>query len=590
MKRFLITTADERTWSRERPVLFLGEWCRLYNRKSAWMGLDAEVVPYHWDDREKLQRDYCYLQGLHESLLTELSKRLNELHGVNNSLRYWRILVGPWLGYFVQMLFDRWTMLNKAIEEHDVDGCHVLVRDASTVVSNDMAHFCRLFVGDDWNEAIYAQLLKECLDGKIAVEICYAGDVGPLRADTVYVPWHTRLKRLVADAITKANRWLVHSDEYFFISSSLPLLTDFKLQARLGQIPKLWRPVLTPCAKVDMQMRQWQWEARDTLDHFSGVARHMIPRHIPVNYLEAYKALLDCVHNLPWPKQPKGIFTSIAYSADDVFKAWAAEKTEAGVPLVIGQHGGHFGMTPWAFHEEHQIGIADAWLSWGWSDKNNPRIVPVGNLKGFGRHVDYDPVGNALMVEMTIPRYSYHMYAVPVAGQWLSYFEDQCRFISTLPKVLRQQVLVRLYPNDYGWGQMERWRERFPGIQLDSGLKSIHTLIRKCRLYISTYNATTYLESLAWNVPTIIFWNPAHWELRADAIPYIELLKSVGIFHETPESAAQKMTAVWDDVASWWGSEDVQSARTKFCERYSRIPERPLDELENLFRNISKGE
>ena len=183
--------------------------------------------------------------------------------------------------------------------------------------------------------------------------------------------------------------------------------------------------------------------------------------------------------------------------------------------------------------------------------------MPVGNLKSFGRHVDYDLVGNALMVEMTMPRYSYHMYAIPVAGQWLSYFEDQCRFVSALPEVLRQQLLVRLYPNDYGWGQMERWRGRFPGIYLDSGHQSIHTLIRKCRIYISTYNATTYLESLAWNVPTIMFWNPAHWELRADAIPYLELLKSVGIFHETPESAAQKMTAVWDDVASWWGSEAV---------------------------------
>lgn len=34
--RYLITTADERTWKFDRPVLFLGEWCRLYDRRHVW--------------------------------------------------------------------------------------------------------------------------------------------------------------------------------------------------------------------------------------------------------------------------------------------------------------------------------------------------------------------------------------------------------------------------------------------------------------------------------------------------------------------------------------------------------------------------
>jgi len=591
VKRFLVTTANERTWPKDRPVLFLGEWCRLYNRKSVWEGLDSEVVPYHWDDRDKLQRDYDYLQGLYETLLGQLSEQLNQMHGVNHSLRYWRILVGPWLGYFIQMLFDRWAMLKQAIAKHDIDGCRVLAREPNTIIPNDMAHFIALFLGDDWNETIYTQLLQECWGNNIAIEELDPIDNQPLKANVGFVPWRRRLKISAANTVTKANRWIVRSDEYFFISSYLPLLADLKLQYRLGQIPKLWRSVSAPRAEADMRMRQWQWKIQDpiagTVDEFFRIAHRMIPLHIPIAYLEGYKSLMDCIENLPWPKQPKGIFTCNAYSSDDVFKGWAAEKTETGIPLVIGQHGGHFGMTPWAFHEEHQITIADTWISWGWSDKKNPKIVPVGNLKGFGRHVDYDSKGEALMVEMTLPRYSYHMYAVPVAGQWLSYFEDQCCFVSALPEVLRQQVLVRLYSNDFGWGQKERWRERFPDLQLDPGYQSILTLIKKCRIYISTYNATTYLESLAWNVPTIIFWNPAHWELRDDVIPHFELLKSVGIFHETPESAAQQMVTVWDDIRSWWESEAVQDARSEFCACYSHIPDKPLDELETLLRNIA---
>ena len=99
MKRLLITTALEETWPKlqESPVLFLGEWCRLYSRKERWSSMKAKVLPYHWDDRLKLYKDYTYLRDFYEKLLPIISYKFNEIHGVDHSIRYWRILVGPWL-------------------------------------------------------------------------------------------------------------------------------------------------------------------------------------------------------------------------------------------------------------------------------------------------------------------------------------------------------------------------------------------------------------------------------------------------------------------------------------------------------------
>ena len=153
---------------------------------------------------------------------------------------------------------------------------------------------------------------------------------------------------------------------------------------------------------------------------------------------------------------------------------------------------------------------------------------------------------------------------------------------------LRKQVLVRLYVHDYKWCQKERWMSHFPEIQLESGKQPIINLVGKSRLYIATYNATTYLESLAWNMPTIIFWNPIHWELREDAIPYFKLLKSVKIFHETPESAAQQMIKIWDDVLGWWNSEKVQNNRKSFCWSYSRVLENPVKDLGLILEEVDK--
>ena len=85
-------------------------------------------------------------------------------------------------------------------------------------------------------------------------------------------------------------------------------------------------------------------------------------------------------------------------------------------------------MTPFAFHEKHQIDISDKWLSWGWSDSSEPKIIPVGNLKCYDKKVKYNPNGVALMVEMALPRYSEHLATFPISGQWLNYLEDQKRF------------------------------------------------------------------------------------------------------------------------------------------------------------------
>ena len=159
VKRFLITTALEETWRHEEPVLFLGEWCRRYSRRERWSSMDAEVLPYHWDDREKLYADYQDLQDFHERLLQDLTVQLNQIHGGDHSLRYWRILIGPWLGFFIQMLFDRWTSIQRAIRQHELSGTMVLTGREETLVPNDMEDFRHLFVEEEWNHHLYAAIL-----------------------------------------------------------------------------------------------------------------------------------------------------------------------------------------------------------------------------------------------------------------------------------------------------------------------------------------------------------------------------------------------------------------------------------------------
>jgi putative transferase (TIGR04331 family) len=583
VKRFLITTALESTWCENEPVLFLGEWCRRYSRKNRWSTLDSVVLLYHWNDSTQFHADYEYLKVFHERLLQDLTVQLNEIHGVDHSLRYWRILIGPWLGYFVQVLFDRWTSIQQAVSRYDLSGTAVLTSQDGPLVPNDMDDFNQLYIEDAWNHEQYAYILQRFTEVPCIVRVQQAIDAGSDLRPTA-IRWKQRVKQTLMAGYARAAAILSRDRDVFLMHTRLRFRDEMALYRRLGQFPQIWRSVPAVRVAVDDNRRQWVVDGEDRSD-FEACARTLIPRQIPAVYMEGYQRLVQQTRDLSWPKKPKLIWTSMAFSADDVFKAWAGDKVEKGSRLVIAQHGGHYGMGRCSFPEDHEIGISDSYLTWGWDDKEQPQVKPVGQLKAWRplgiRHTEQP---RALLVTVAVPRQSVPMFSATMSSQWLDYFSDQCAFVEALPARIQHALTVRLHAPDRGWDQAARWRDRFPMLQLDDGHSIMADLIRQTRLYIATYNATTYLESLSLEVPTVIFWNPHHWELRDSAIPYFDDLKRVAIFHDNPDSAARHVSAIWDDVDTWWASPSVQDAVGKFMGRYCQQRDDLLDQVEAALR------
>ena len=582
----LITTALEETWpDKKQPVLFLGEWCRLYSRKNAWSDMNGVVAPYHWNDRNKLHQDYLYLEGLYEELLDELYVILNGIHGLNCPKRYWRIIVGPWLGSFVQALFDRWFMLREVVAGNLISNVRLIKHSEFDFIPNDMSEFNSLYTNSFWNEFIYGKILDGMDIPKETVDINTRLNARPeTKSRHGYFRYVvTKSKILVVAFLSLLSR----NNEYFLISPYLPWRMNIFLQVKLGQIPKIWQKIEVPRGAIDPAKRKWGKEQLRANSEFPELVRYLIPRQIPVCYLEGFRMALDSVSKLPWPKNPKLIFTSNSYSDDDLFKIWAAKKACGGSPFLIGQHGGNFGMALWSFYEKHQIEVADFFLTWGWG-LGLKKVIPFFFFKQLKKKIFPSSKGYALLVGLSIPQFSYHMYSGSVgAGQWQHHFEGMCHFVKELPSVLQDKILIRLDSNDNYFSQKARWRDRFPRLKFDAGKIPLPFLMKKARLCIGTYNATVYLESMAQNFPTIIFWDPAHWELRDEAKLYFNELKSAGIFHDSPESAAKHLNLIWDDIESWWGSKDVQVARLNFCNRYAKPSSNPLSLMETCFRKTA---
>jgi putative transferase (TIGR04331 family) len=577
---FLITTADQRFWKTDEPVLFLGEWCKLYSQKAFWQNMDHEVLPYHWDDRKKFFADYQYLQELYERVLADMTRSLNAIHGEDHPVKYWRIIIGPWLFYFIQVFYDRFSCIQRAAQSGKVTDTNTGSYARDSWVPKDYSDFSGWVSEDSYNHFLYSWIIEWM---KPFPYHRRSQDVA-LPAGEAKIKRKTWFKRIAKKLVLIYERHLPHRfNAHVLVSSSLSFADQCRLQLSMSQWPSFFAPeVESPVVEAD-------WAKRQPLclsgghDLFEDSLFQIIPQQIPQAYVEGY-VMLKGRSSAAYPSQPEVILTANDIYANEGFKFWTAQKVQQGTRFASVQHGGFYGQGFLYAFQEHQIRSSDIFYTWGWDSPEHAHIKPLAaaKLNQFKKGVSPDPTGKVLLTLCSMPRYSYHLYSAFLASTGtLSYLNDQFSFIRGLNEAARKDLLIRLYQQDYGWSQKERFQELFPEVAFDMCQKSMIEVMKTSRLFVATYNSTTYLESFSADFPTIMFRNPDHWEILPAAQKYFDGLRQAGILHDTPGSAARKVNEIFADPMAWWCQDRVQAAKDEFCGRFARTSDNWLQEWRN---------
>jgi putative transferase (TIGR04331 family) len=584
--RYLITTADERTWKFDRPVIFLGEWCRLYDRKYIWQGMDAIVAaPYGLGHAQK-DTDHAEARSLEEKLFPILCDALNQHHGTQHGARFWRIVLGHWLRRYVDVILNRVRTLELCMQTHQLSGTSAF-DDRYALTPLDSYAAILAFNDDRWNNALYVRILNLLGNVRCPVEPVAGDETEGFRwhAIAATAPLKRRILKWGYHQVRELIGFLARENDTFIINSYLPKKEEIKLQLALGQVPQLWAsPQFKTTIKPDRVFRQNLSEqiAGRTSDTLFEVMRSLVFEILPVCYLEGFAELTEKVQQLPWPKKPEFIFTSNNFDTDEMFKLWVATKVESGFTYVTGQHGNNYGSSRYMYPSVEEA-TADRFLTWGWTD-GLPQHTPAFLFK-ITRRIgwNYDPNGGLLMIELHEP---HRITTWDGTFEFGNYSTDQRKFIEKLQKIPREQLTIRMHGGScYArWSEIDRWRDFDPDLKIETGAKPIAKLIAKSRLVIHSYDSTGILETLSQNIPTLVFWQNGLDHLRDSAKPYYQLLVDAGIVHFTPESAAAKVNEVWGNVEGWWSKNVVQEARKQFCDRYARVSLNPVHDLKKLLQ------
>ena len=582
MQRHLITTANERTWVFDRPVLFLGEWCRRYDRRHVWSTMDAIVArPYGLEPGSR-DRDVLYANQVTRKLLDEMVVVLNRIHSTDFGNRYWKIVIGHWLGRYVRVALNRYHCLDQALREHDVGSTSIVEKDPSAFIPQDSKGFAWAMNGDAWNHAFYSSILR--FRGGIeifqlpadALATCDDQHGNKMRGKGDSPNW----SQIVKSALSAILSFFSRDGDAFNLNSYLPLRKELALQFLFGQIPQIWRAEPYEASLPHFAMRAGIELDVDGLSGFERYIRTQLPWHMPSCYLEGYQKLVKAAENVRWPKCPKVIFTSNNYDMDEVFKVWVGKRVLEGCRYCIGQHGNNYGTMKGIF-SFFEIEMADRFLTWGWSD-SSPSVRRAAALKLIGRSAPkWAPQGDLLLVER---QYSPRIGPQDDYFPLIAFHEEQFRFVNTLPNSIRERLTVRILPptDDSRLAILEQWADMSPTSRLELGDANIWDLVGASRLVVHSYDSTGMLETLALNFPTVCFWQVGFDHLTSSSIPFYEELKSVGIIHFSALSAAQHIAQHWEDIQGWWTSEEVQTARLKFCNEYARLVRSPLTMLKQV--------
>lgn len=587
MSFFLVTTADERTWKFDRPVLFLGEWCRLYDRRHVWEGMDAVVAAPYGLSVEQKKRDIEYIENLTGQLLKELARALNLFHNTRHNLRYWNIVLGHWLNRYVAVAFNRYFTLEQALRNYEVSGTTIFESADYSLATADSMDFIWACNDDVWNHVLYSKILN-CW-GNIEVELDSDGLRGisgfSLQKNNSILASKAVANRFIMKVARKILPKLSRKNDAFIINSYLSFKEEIKLQLSLGQWPQLWQsPTLITVASIQEKRHLFRIDA-EKFQGFDRFVRLLLSEIIPTCYLEGYNQMVQQVKSLPWPRKPKFIFTSNNFDTDEIFKAWAASKTEEGVSYFTGQHGSNYGTNIYAGNScWPERSAADKFFSWGWSDSGS-NVVPAFKFQTYPVKLNrYDANGGLLLIDDCAP---WLYYPWDVYFEFGVYQQEQFHFVSALPKTIQQKLTVRLHRayRHLRWFDEQRWQDRSPQTKIETGSVPIQQLISQSRLVVHSYDSTGILETLTLNTPTLCFWHGGLGCLLPEAKPYYELLRDANILADTPEQAAKFITSHWDKLSGWWKSSKVQDARNVFCDRYARIENKPVRTLQQLLTN-----
>jgi len=564
MKCYLATTGISEIWNLEKNLLLLGPWCLTAEKNKGLLeGRKYCLVPSPWKPASRIKEALDYCHNLYEQLMPQFSQNLNFVHQTRYPERYWRILIGPWLLQFIGVLYDRYKRIEKAMGIFPHLYTQALPRQRCRLAYSDTYDFYNKVNQDYYNLKLFSLAAYELCPDNIIVKDYNSENKIHTRRYSLKRKLYNRIAE-VFDSFSKGS--IVLADMYHLTHPDMFIIgckTGFR-RVRFIDFEPAEEKLLSN--KYSSELRK-KMKLKETADRFQSLLYKVLPEALPMCYMENYKFYKTSIDNISNTSSIRVVGSSVGWLFNERFKFFAAEVNSNEPKLNLEfQHGGGYGIS--LSSPVQLLALErDIFYTWGWHSRKDDKFKPLPSPRLSRLKNTYSPrLDKVLFISTATPRYLYRLHTTILADDMPKYFEDKRIFFQALPGEIKNKLLYRPYPCDYGWKEIEIVKKICPNAKFLLKGK-LSKWMQKVKLAVIDHPHTSFIEALATNVPTILYWDHQAYLIKADSEKYFELLREAGIVYNNPKEAAQKAVEVFSNPLDWWSSEKIQKARNAFLEQ-----------------------
>lgn len=564
----------------------------------------VDAASYRRASNKDLKADNDYVNKKYIYFVELLASRLNQVHNTNHNSEFWKKCLSLGFIRYVTLAHDAFMNFEQHFD-HSQHECHLMAKD-SYVLPFDFEEQRKLLQYSDLGQeqlfSVYINLFYPGQFPSLALanehEHVSKQTNSPKYATSYFRGLLTRFKRLTIEKViirfhtrqSKHGQMKLGLYGAYFSENNLNKLI-LKTKGIISVIQEVPRENISRKGK-DLEIRRNISQSEIGFDRFDQFFFKSMESLFPSVLLEDFKAASNEIeeHFKPYLNLKYLVCESwMGNTIDSIALAYMRLKS---VKHVYNEHNALFYPFTGTM-VELRANLVDTYYTMGWEDKKISNLVPGASLfeysitKNLVKKYPITLISNVRFAK--IPEYSsVYGFCAENVSKYASYMKV---FYRSLSKSVIGNILYR-GPRP-GYEAFVSYNNEFLLKPFLSQLNTQDTsnlsgkeLIASSGLVIVDYMATSFLESMHMNVPTILLLNKDIYYLKEEHLDFFDGLIEVGICQTDPKVAADFISEMGDDIKQWWENEKVQQAKNIFLETNFGDPE---DAIRFYFSLLEKG-
>jgi putative transferase (TIGR04331 family) len=548
----------------------LGQWCLNSfkdNRKT--------LLQDFWTNQRKVEI-YNRSLSFYKNFLKELVPILNKYHKIDKDEKYYNIVIGKWLFVFSMQVNSRIEELKEASKKLGKFSINIL-DEKSHRIPLEYLDLIEHIQTDIYNLQLYTQILEN-------MKLDFSSSNIFFKVEKQKLTFHNKVSKIkklensfwiIINSVFRPK--IVITNGYFFYK---PLKKKLELFFRSrGKISHndMNREYSIDIDKIDYSFRNYKPKNSSDYETF----KYVTFKNFPLLFLEMFSEIRDIALR---EKKIDAIYSSMGNTFNYLYKFYVAEYSK-NLKSLYHQHGGSFGIDEVSVGEDYEIDISDIFYTWGW--KSHKNTIPLPHPKLDVPILNNNKSNSILFVTNIYPKYM-HLFKTQAndPDSFInSYTKEQVHILKKieLPVVLRKKGSNNLFEDDIlNSGGLS--------FEMDNLSIPFYKSVQKHKVIFFDHLMTSALETLAWNIPTIIYVNREKNLFRKEAQEYLNILEKVKIINYDVDCAIKHVNKIAENPEVWWNSDEVQTARQKFVHQYARTSENWVEEWIREFDKILDSE